>query len=154
MVSQISRASRLEAKIPRRLLDSLFPDDGPSRFWSMARINPTYTSRSRNLMFILAKLLSFQYPTECNRCNCVVDNQIVHKVFYCANSENMRTRLWQEALGALGVKYFSLFIQQPATQQLLYILSDFVRYTETDSDSSFSGGTHGNCLKLLLGLCV
>ena len=74
-----------------------------------------------------------------------------NQLFYCANSENIRTRLWQEVL-ALGVKNFSLFIQQPATQQLLDILSDFVKYAETDSDSSFSGGIHS--LKLLLGLCV
>ena len=149
-----SRISRLEATIPRCLIDSLFPDNGPSCLWIMARRSPTNKTCFIQGMRILAKLLSFQYPVECNSCNCVVDNQITHKVFYCGSNDNIRIRLWREVLVCIGLREFSTFIQQSTSRQILDILSNFTTYTGSDSDNSYSGSTHNKCLKLLCCLCI
>ena len=106
----------------------------PCRIWNICRERPEMKLQCQSSILVLTKLLSFNRPETCNKCDKTVENQVERYINYCVKNNKIRDDLWSLIIKHIGYKGFLKFILKPSKMQICDIIAGLGHYVTNDGE--------------------
>ncbi|MES9884072.1 MAG: reverse transcriptase family protein [Sedimenticola sp.] len=91
--------------------------------WKLSVGNSKVTSSCKSAVYLIAKMYSDTRAINCGKCGLCTDNIIVHYIYFCTHSENLRHVLWRQIIDKCGMHVFNQFTELSIERQIHVICS-------------------------------
>lgn len=115
----------------------------PCALWTESVAKPKLAIQCKSAVNLIAKMFSYTWYRHCDKCGHFTNDIIVHCMYYCTHSENLRHVLWRKIIQRCGMHVFRQFTSLEVRQQM-YVLcsaSDILNITSAQHELLTNIGT-------------
>jgi len=84
----------------------------------------------------LGRLYSWSSSVSCDKCICLTENLVVHKIHFCNSHINERMRLWSLTISICGVQAYRDWCKNSHTNQNVHLLTGIADYCSAEKSKN------------------